>query len=251
MIKLERPDKPIELTDEVKVELTNEYKSNGKAVWRQKYIIDRLNNMSNNKCCFCETRLNSEGKAMQVEHFHPKKDYPDEVVEWDNLLPSCSRCNTNKAAHDTKKEPIINPTINDPKKYLYLRNYTIKSKNKCKLGLDTIKVLYLNDSTGLVQARFRICEAIRGKLEDIEELLSDCQDKQKIHTRRKNTIVNGIKDILRCAQSDQEYSAVVANAIIKDETYQGIKKKLVKLGFWDLELGKLEKASEEIMFDSE
>lgn len=251
MIKLKRPDKPIELTDEVKERLTNEFKDTGKSVWREKYIVDALNHMSNNKCCFCETKLNIEGKAMQVEHFHHKAKYPDEVVEWDNLLPSCGRCNTNKGTHDTKEEPIINPTIQEPKEYLYLKNYTVKSKNKCKLGLDTIRVLYLNDSTGLVQARFRICEAVRCKIEDIEELLSTCGQSQEIPTRRKNKIVNGIKDILRCAQPSEEYSAVVANAIIKDETYQDIKKKLIELGFWDSELEELEKVSIEIMFDSE
>ena len=42
-------------------------------------------------------------------------DYPDEVVDWDNLLPSCKRCNTTKGTHDVVTEPIINPFDIDPK----------------------------------------------------------------------------------------------------------------------------------------
>ena len=103
MIKIQRVSAPSELNDETVSTLTTLYKSTGENVWNKPYIKKELLKMSHNKCCYCELKLGEEGKYMQVEHYHCKSLYPDEVVLWENLLPSCNRCNTNKSSHDTKK----------------------------------------------------------------------------------------------------------------------------------------------------
>ena len=41
---------------------------------------------------------------MEVEHFHPKSLYPNEVISWENLLPICKRCNSSKGADS---EPVL------------------------------------------------------------------------------------------------------------------------------------------------
>ncbi|NFK66164.1 TIGR02646 family protein [Clostridium botulinum] len=251
MIKIKRTSKPIELTEEIEKDLTEKFKKNGDtAVWRKKYIVENLFKMSNGKCCYCETKLKEEGKSMHVEHYHYKDKYPDEVVKWENLLPSCGRCNINKGTHDTKIEPIINPTIDNPKDYFYFYNYRYKSKNRNKLAKDTIDVLYLNDTTTIVQVRFKICNAIIDKLSEIEELLRDYVKKINTSTRRKNKIINGVKDILKYSQPTEEYSAIMATTIINDDNYKYIKIELLNLGLWDLELEDLEKEAINIMFDT-
>lgn len=251
MIKIERTSKPIELTEEIEQSLTEEFKKNNDvAVWRKKYIVENLFKMSNGKCCYCETKLGEEGKSMHVEHYHPKCKYPDEVVKWENLLPSCSRCNINKGDHDTKLEPIINPAIDNPKDYFYFYNYRYKSKNRNKLAIDTMGVLYLNDTNTIVKARFKICNSIIDKLSEIEELLEDYVKKINVSTRRKNRIIHGLKDVLKCSQPTEEYSAVVATTIINDDNYKHIKNKLMTLELWDSELENLEKEAINIMFDT-
>lgn len=251
MIFLKRNSKPIKLTEELEERLKEEFRNNKDIpVWRQKFIIESLLNMSDNKCCYCETKLNEEGKSMHVEHFHPKDIYPEEVVKWENLLPSCGRCNSNKGTHDTKSEPIINPTINNPKDYFYFYNYRYKSKNRNKLASNTIDVLYLNDTTTIVKARFNICNAIIDKLSEIDELLYDYIQGTNVSTRRRNRIVNGIKDILKSSQPTEEYSAIVATTVINDDNYKHIKEELLKLNLWDLEITNLEKEAINIMYDN-
>lgn len=66
---------------------------------------------------------------MKVEHFEDKFDYPDKVMVWENLLPSCKKCNSSKNTHDVIAAPIINPFIDEPKNELYFRLYHIKGKS--------------------------------------------------------------------------------------------------------------------------
>lgn len=123
MIKLRPATAPPELTEELIQSLTDEYKATGKAVWQKAFFGKALLSSSHNKCCFSECRLNEEGKYDEVEHFHPKSLYPDEVVVWTNLLPISKACNIAKSDHDTKSEPIINPYTDDPKDHIYIKGY--------------------------------------------------------------------------------------------------------------------------------
>lgn len=101
MIHIERTRKPEELTDDVVKQKTKLYKNDhSQTVWKEKYIHDALMSMSYNKCCYCECLLNEESKYMEIEHFHDKSSYPEEVVNWENLLPSCKNA-------IQQKEPMI------------------------------------------------------------------------------------------------------------------------------------------------
>lgn len=236
MIKLERSEKPSELTDEIVNELTRQYTQTEDSVWNKPYIKKALLNTSHCKCAYCELKLGEEGKFMQVEHFHCKKLYPNEVVHWENLLPSCNRCNSNKGAHDTVSDPIINPFIDNPANYLYMENYRIKSVNSNSLGQSTIDVLYLNDSESLVLPRFNIGNRVLDKLELISELLTSYLDGTDNSTRRKNRIINGLKEILSLADPKKEYSATIATVIMSDDIYHSIKNILSIHSLWNHEL---------------
>lgn len=253
MIKLFRPDKPTELTEELEKALVEEYKLTGKAVWRKDYIIKPLLKMSHNKCCYCETMLGTQARAMQVEHFHCKDDYPEEVVLWENLLPSCSQCNSNKSDMDTKKIPIIDPSVDDPKDYLYLKYYMIKSKDNTidSKGRLTVDQLELNHRERLINPRIEIADKMNYKLRDIHEkaVALDLRPDGKLYNKSK--IINTLRDILKMAQPESEYSAFMATIILTDEDYIETKKILKNKNLWNDELEKLHGEASKIKLDTE
>ncbi|WP_270997396.1 HNH endonuclease, partial [Listeria seeligeri] len=57
---------------------------------------------------------------MEVEHFFAKKYHPERVLDWNNLLPACKRCNSNKGDWDVSlaDQMAIDPTIMDPKVHI-------------------------------------------------------------------------------------------------------------------------------------
>lgn len=250
MIKLIRPKKPEKLTHDEEA-LTAQFKKDESAVWRKSYIVEALANMSHSKCCYCETKLGEQAKNLQVEHYHCKSAYPDEVVKWENLLPACGQCNSNKGPHDTYAKPIIDPSIEDPRDYLYLKHYRITSKDNSvdSKGRFTINLLALNDRKRLVNPRIEIAEGIKNALEDFFERAVKLQNGEDIRQINKNKIRNGIRDILELAQPEAEYSAFMATIILNDDDYMEIKEILKKQGLWTLELQELENMAENIKLD--
>lgn len=238
MIKLNRTPKPVELTTESQASLTAEFKATGKSVWNLDFIKNELLRFSNDKCCYCEANVNEESKYMEVEHFHHKDKYQDEVLEWENLLPACKKCNGNKSYHDTITEPIINPAIDDPKSHLMFWNYRMKGKDD--FGKLTISVLDLNNQVRLVKKRFEVGNAIHDKLEQLNEFLDDFINGIQNSTRRKNRIINGAKDLMKEGLPTSIYSATSATIILTDTEFSELKSKLILLEFWDAELIELE-----------
>lgn len=248
MIKLDRGEAPKELTEEIKLKLTKEFKQNGTNVWAKEFIKKALLEFSNEKCCYCETKLIEESKYMHVEHFHHKDEYKDEVVEWNNLLPSCERCNKCKSSHDTKKDPIINPTEDDPKDSLILRNYRFKAKND--LGQMTIDVLNLNDRKKAMLPRFYVGDAIVAKIEEQLEKIMDSYESYEINARKRSRMKSTMKGILREGLPDAEYSAVVATVLFEDEKYAELKEILKTLNIWDSEMDDMEIILRKSKFDT-
>lgn len=252
MIKLKRPDKPVELTNDKEKELTSEFKKTGKAVWRKPYITKALKEMSHNKCAFCETKLGTQARELQVEHFHYKDEYPDEVVKWTNLLPACRQCNSNKGIIDTYKTPFIDPSVDNPKDYLYLKNCMIRSKDNDvnSKGRKTVDRLQLNHRERLVNPRLTIYAAMQTKLADIHNKAVSMINRADGKQYNRGFIINGLKDILIMAQPDAEYSAFMATIILDEEDYLETKEILCKLNLWDDELDNLHKIANTIKLDT-
>ncbi|KIC01604.1 hypothetical protein OA88_13010 [Flavobacterium sp. JRM] len=249
MIKLERTSKPVELTVELQTQLTNEFKLTAKSVWNKDFIKNNLLKFSHNKCCYCEMNIKEESKYLEVEHFHHKNFYKDEVLEWENLLPSCKKCNATKNDHDTVKEPIIDPSKIDPKKHLKYWRYRIKGYDD--IGKLTVSVLNLNDQDRLVKMRFEIGNAIQIKLELFNELLTDYINGIKTTTQRKNRIVNGVKDLMKEGLPNSVYSATTATIIVTDTEFSILKANLILVNLWDDELSKLESTLNNYALDLE
>jgi len=231
MIKLTKLPEPNDLVIN-KTNLLNEYIQNKTSVWRKDYITSALLNSSNQKCAYCECKLIEESKYLEVEHFKHKDKHPNDVVNWDNLLPSCKKCNTSKGTHDVTIIPIIDPFVIDPKDHLNFSEYRLKSRTK--LGKDTIDVLNLNDTMRLVTKRFNIGEVIKNTLEICTENLELYNNSPS--TRTKNKIIKTIKNLLIECSPNAQYSAISATVLLNQDEYTEIKNQLITLNFWDQDL---------------
>ena len=134
MIKLTRNTAPDKLTEEFVKKGTEKYKNTKESVWNVDWLKEALLDMSNQKCAYCEGRLDLKSDYMEVEHFRDKKDYPNDVLIWENLLPSCKHCNGNKSSHDVVSEPIINPFVDVPREHIFLKSYLYKPKDELGTG---------------------------------------------------------------------------------------------------------------------
>ncbi len=242
-------EKPEELTEEKQKTLTEEFRKNRqKDVWNQTYIRENLLMESNHKCAYCECFVGKGYKEMNVDHFHYKEKYVEEVVKWENLLPSCPHCNKSKASHDTYLSPIINPFDQNPQDYLYIKNYRYYPKNnKVKAVVrNTIDVLGLNDTEHVVRNRYEQGEAIINQIQNIYEFAVDNKEVLCSDIRKRNRVLRGCKNILRKGIKTAEYSAFIATILQTEEDYLELKSLLKNCDLWDEELQILDEETNKI-----
>lgn len=241
MIQLTAMSKPTELTEELQEKLTELYKKTEESVWKQKFIERDLLKISFGKCCYCECNVTKESKYMEIDHFYPKSLYDDEVVKWENLLPSCKLCNGSKGNFDTKNNEFLHPIHNNPQEHLYFLGYRLRVKNNSIKAKNLLENIGLNDKQRLVDKRFEIGEAINEKLTNLLELSIDYANGIANHTRRKNIISNSLINLLQEGQPTSDYSALVATVILQNPDYQEIKQLFINSGLWNEEFNSLEK----------
>lgn len=243
MIKLDRGEKPAELTDKVCEELKKLYaEDNDKDVWNSPKIKEPLKKaileMSHDKCSYCECKLGIESKDVTIDHFYPKSENPDKVVEWENLFPACLRCNRTKSK---REEQIINPCNDEPKEYLGVRNinrYRLKGIDSEGIGKNTIDVIGLNDVSRVITPRMVAWEILKERLVEIEEDLQDGGYKRKYKNR--------LRKIMENCLPDTAYAAVKATNLLNDESYNAIKNILIAESQWTDDMKDVEIGIEEI-----
>lgn len=237
MIKLSRPERPATLTDAIVQILTDEFKTSGIAVWRRPDILDALLSMSRGKCAYCEALIREESKYMEVDHFYCKAIYPDRVVEWENLLPSCKRCNVRKGSHDVGTVPIIDPALNEPSDHLRIINFHFRGKSP--LGTETVDALHLNDPDRLVLKRYQIGSAIHtaldGILVDVKAFNSDDQTR----SGPRNKLVARFETLISECVDTSPYSASSASALVADPIYADVIDLFRQKGLWTADLKEL------------
>ena len=154
------------------------------------------------KCAFCECKPGDSGN-IEVEHFAPKSIYPDLTFDWDNLLPSCRKCNEAKTDFDTIKEPIINPSKTDPEElftYNYIRICAISGCSQEQAAKNTIDVCNLNSSrlyevrAMLIKSLTEYADELKEKLDLIEE--ADTPKKRKIRITKLRNYIEKIDQLL-------------------------------------------------------
>lgn len=254
MIKLFRPNKPVKLAA-VEKDLTKKFidSNKTKSVWKQDYIIAPLLDMTNSKCAYSEQMLGRESAYMEVDHFKPKDLYPYDVVNWDNLLPSCKKCNTKKGALDVVVSPIVDPSNDNPKDFFFVKSFYIHPKKPDStvesIGKTSIVKLDLNGEhfqAARHEKATTICDFIYSKLSRIE---SSSDIKTCIREIKK------IKDYLVKCGSKHSYSAVCSTHILFEAKclgsnnllYKTLKSLLHKNNLWDTEFQEIE---EDLLFCS-
>lgn len=222
MIRLYRSAPPAELTEAEVIRLTNLYRTSGTNVWNKPFIKAKLLEFSFGKCVFCECKANEGSVYVEVEHFWPKKIYPDKVVEWENLLPSCKRCNGEKGEHDTGLVQIVNPTLDNPSEHLSLIGCRFHAKTD--LGKRTIEVINLNDrARKLPEQRFKIYLDFCERLENLREGLNN----QPIISRK---LQREMRILLVESIPSAEYSATAATTLFSPENkFDEIKQRMLDL----------------------
>lgn len=251
MRRIQRIPKPEELTEDIQKELTERFKKDESDVWNQQYIRDGLLKMTDHKCCYCESKVGSGIEDLHVEHFHPKDKYPDEVVDWENLFPSCPHCNRKKSNHDTNIEPIINPCKVDPRQYFYFKNYRYRSKDldPDSIGKRTLYVLKLNNTNRIKNTRFKIGEQLSEEIGNIYELASDNRDILCTNTRKRNKVLNGCRNLLEFCQPNSEYGSFMSTILHNDEDFIALCEILKQLDLWNDELEELFIMSNDIKYE--
>lgn len=231
MIKIIRGVCPTELTPEVQRDKTERFKADGSVVWNEQYIKDGLLRMSHGKCCYCECDVTKESNYVEVEHFHHKDQYKDEVVSWNNLLPSCKKCNGTKNNHDTIAEPIIDPSVDTPQDHMKIVN-SVRFRGKTDKGRTTVTTLNLNDQDRHCKPRFAVVNTLTEKLEGLKERLDDIIAAPPRTRAKMNHLRNAINDLLEDCQEDKQYSAVKLTALLYDPFYQEISQWLKDNDYW-------------------
>ena len=243
MIKLNRLYTPVKLTPAFVREKTDQYKTTKENVWAIDWLKDSLKDLSHGKCAYCECSLTKESNYMEVEHFEDKHQYPDKVMDWDNLLPSCKHCNGHKSTHDVRKDPIINPFVDNPNDHLYFQHYRYKAKDVT--GENTISVLDLNDGERrMVDIRFEIGNALQ---QSLEELLIKFDSYQEMPTiPKKNRLIGAVVNTIRQCMPESEYSALCATVLHSCDEYQKLKNEMQECGLWTKELNDCDQTSRNI-----
>lgn len=243
MIKLERGECPKELTPEVCDELTKLYSENrDKDVWNspkiKKPLKDALLEMSHRKCAYCECMLNIESKDVTIDHFLPKSTNPTKVVSWENLFPSCLRCNREKGDYEGK---IVNPCEDNPQDYIGLdfkNRYRLKGIDSAGIGKNTVLSIRLNDIQRVMVPRMTEWEDIARRL---AEILEDLQEEGYRPRYRKRLEV-----LMGECMPGSSYAAVKATYMLDDDCYKGIKNFLIAEEEWSDKLEMFEEEMKQI-----
>jgi uncharacterized protein (TIGR02646 family) len=230
MIKYDLPQKPEKLTKELQEQLTQKFKKTQDRVWDIDWLKKAIAAKSFGKCCYSDIRLNEEGKYMEVEHFLPKNKYPDLVLEWQNLNPSCKPCNVKKGEHDPNIAYIVNPFNDNPKEFLYFNASLYQGKDEKGIGNKTIEVLDLNNREQFVKKRVRVNYEIIDILKEIDSFLFP----EKI-----SYCIKKLKNLMRKGNRKEEYSALTATIILENSYFKNIETHLKENNLWDKELQEL------------
>lgn len=162
MIRLEKRDKPEWLIKNAHLS-TRAYlaspPSERSAPWRQSSIVEALRAESHGKCIYCEGLIEDISYAA-VEHIAPKSEFPELVLDWDNLGLVCQRCNTNKSDYwsETIDLRILNPYVDPVDSHLEFVGPVVAAKAGSLRGENTVRRIRLKREELVLSKMLRIEE---------------------------------------------------------------------------------------------
>lgn len=97
------------------------------------------------RCMYCE-----DSQGTDIEHFWPKKPYPEKAFRWSNYLMACSYCNSNQKRDVFPvvdgAPGVIDPSIDDPFEHLSFTPSTGFYTPLTLVGERSIRLFGLNRS---------------------------------------------------------------------------------------------------------
>ncbi|MGA0556392.1 hypothetical protein ACO2Q8_07070 [Larkinella sp. VNQ87] len=206
-------------------------------VWNEVFLKKALLQMSSYKCCYSEIRLQEEGKIMEVEHFLPKSIYPNQVLDWNNLLPSSRHCNNAKLERDPNKFQIVHPINDNPREHFYMLDYMLFGRTV--KGRNAVIVLKLNDEEQLVEPRRKVGLAVRAEIyKQYEQIIKMSADGFTSDEELK--ISSSLENLMSQGQVKEPYSATIATVLLDDPHFLFIKNFLLGNDLWSEDLQLLE-----------
>jgi uncharacterized protein (TIGR02646 family) len=222
MISVNRTDAPKWLTRYAKrwtdellaaIEL---YKQGGEkpsaSLWNKynkKYVKEALKGMFHDKCAYCESKI-THIDYPHIEHYRPKRKYPQYAFEWQNLLLACGICNgtAHKGDHfpledgDENKPLLLNPCEDDPAQHLQFVKARVVSLSE--RGRQTCNLLGLNRDELFDRRRERLVfvDFIRRAVDDYERNGNEAMAQ------------NGQALLNMATSAESEYTAMVRQKIL-------------------------------------
>jgi uncharacterized protein (TIGR02646 family) len=135
-----------------------------KSRYRHKAIKATLEEETNGKCAYCESKLKHIHHG-DVEHIYPKSLDPARQFEWANLTLACEICNQNKSNRDPQLEHIIDPYAKDPEQHICFVGSMAFPLGTAE-GVSSITLLDLNRAA-LVVMRNEAVQRIMGIFETL------------------------------------------------------------------------------------
>lgn len=232
MIPLSRDRSPVGLGPHSETIAVSKYRLDGTAVWRTNAIEQTLFDISHGKCAYCEVPLGEGTAYMEVDHF-VAKDLDDSLVaNWDNLLPSCKRCNVHKGTHDVRSDPLVNPFVDEPADHLCFSEYLIQHRDT--KGKRTVTELDLNSWERLVEPRFNVGKAVHLALQ-ASIALADLYDHSHAPQTRTR-LVERVELLLRDCAPPADFAATASTVLHSRPDYGDLVVRLQGYGLWSVQL---------------
>ena len=146
-------------------------------------------------------------------------------------IGSCNVCNSKKRTLDTKKHPIVNPLVDNPKDYFYISNGRLNVKDKKnKKAIDTLTYCDLNNFDQFRKNRLRIEDSLK---ERIREML-------KFYTTDKDYWSTQLLCLMKNCGRSAPYSATKATLFLTSDDFASLKQLLIHDGRWNNDFVKAE-----------
>lgn len=90
--------------------------------YNTKEIKTEFANMNYKRCSFCTQPILNYSTEMTVEHIEIKRDCPEKIFQWDNLLCACKTCNTKRSTKKYEGDKYLDPTkLTDIERYFQFK----------------------------------------------------------------------------------------------------------------------------------
>lgn len=184
------------------------------SIYRHTEVLEALIECHHGKCCLCEQHVQEDG---DVEHFRPKARYYWLAYDWNNLLLSCSACNSrhkrnlfplrdessrvsSHLENISREDPLfIDPCREDPEESIEWQEEHPRPRRGNRRARVTLDALRLNERGLPTTRRIRLNE-----VERIEDVLL---------IARKMGYVDVIPGIVAWLNQAQDSSSVFAGMV--------------------------------------